>query len=535
MKIVFMIMGTVLVATSFGKHQIVTSPFDSVDGSLRSIVTASAPKDTVVFNVPGNDTIVLKNKIDISKEIVIDGENSVTGQRTVIKVDTPSISRFIVFAVTNEKVSLLRLSMLGGNGGVIRISGANARVFIDNCVVKNGRNYSGGGISNNSGHLTLLNSTVSNNGASGSSSSNGSVQAVACGGGVFNDTGVALLENCTIDSNYASSSSSSSSVTAGFAASVACGGGIYNGCGRMTIINCTIAGNSCFSSASSSMYFYSYANSYGGGVYNESGTLAIVNSTVNGNTCNASSSASPGYLASAATHGDEVYSSEKSSVILNSILYNVQGTCSGSGSAKRYPDSIGRMIKVVSVDNVLANNGGPTQTIAVDSASPAFETGFRTATYLKDTVILGKQDTILKVAYFDSSNWHTIEDDSIIPAGTNILQITNDQRGVLRRNPPCIGAFECALGGNSVRYGSNVTDQSPEVLINIHDFCFQIFSRTPATINVFDLLGNKLIPKSYTIMAGKSSIAFPCMSKKWLVFRIVTRKSIITKKMLLGF
>lgn len=108
--------------------------------------------------------------------------------------------------------------------------------YISNVTIRNG------GIGfDNRGNLSLSNSIVSDNGASG------------FGGGIYTDDGATLaLQNVIVRNNRAQG-----------------GGGIYkNGAGAMSMTNVTISGNSAV---------------YAGGIYNASDGTTLTNVTISGN------------------------------------------------------------------------------------------------------------------------------------------------------------------------------------------------------------------------------------------------------------
>lgn len=140
--------------------------------------------------------------------------------------------------------------------------GPSVTVTISNLTIRNGyANSTGGGIFNN-GSLTINTSTISDN-----QSANGNGGGIAnfsvgtfltltqstirgnmagngfAGGGLFNDSGTVTLINSTISNNSASSF----------------GGGIYNDGGTLSAFYSTIAGNLADNNASGS--------SHGGGIY----------------------------------------------------------------------------------------------------------------------------------------------------------------------------------------------------------------------------------------------------------------------------
>jgi hypothetical protein len=180
------------------------------------------------------------------------------------------------------------------------------------------------------------------------------------------------------------------------------GGGILNG-GTLTVINCTIFGNSAIG---------------GGGIYNGSGaTLTIINSTLSGNLANVEGGNIGGgiynagrltvtnstFSGNSATTGGAIYSESSGTTtraiasgvtVNNSILAKSTsgGNCSGSITDGGYNisddtscgfagtgangDTIGDGVSDshVGLDPVgLANNGGPTETIGLESGSYAID------------------------------------------------------------------------------------------------------------------------------------------------------------------
>jgi predicted outer membrane repeat protein len=238
----------------------------------------------------------------------------------------------------------------GNYGGGIYVDTSVPLVTVTNSTLSGNSAESGGGIYNLS-TLTMSGSTLSGNIASGGSGE---------GGGIFNG-GTLTISSSTLSGNTASGNGG--------------GGGILNG-GTSTISNSTLGGNSAFA---------------GGGIHNY-GTLTISNSTLGGN----SASAGGGI------YNEQTYSSHVN--ISNSVLsgnrantgggiYNLGGlTVSTTVVAGDTPDDIvgytappgnvvggysaGQVVTVGSDGNpVLANNGGPTQTIALVAGSPAIGLG----------------------------------------------------------------------------------------------------------------------------------------------------------------
>jgi CSLREA domain-containing protein len=140
---------------------------------------------------------------------------------------------------------------------VLDISGSNVVANISSLTISGGEVGLGwgGGISNNSKKLTLMNAKVIGNHSN---------NFYGKGGGIYNDSGVLELLNTVVSGNSCSSGG-------GYYAT-AFGGGIYINNGMMALINSVVSGN-----------FVSGApNMHGGGIFN-SGAASIVNTTVTGN------------------------------------------------------------------------------------------------------------------------------------------------------------------------------------------------------------------------------------------------------------
>ncbi len=135
------------------------------------------------------------------------------------------------------------------NGGGIEITDSDSNLTLDNAVITgNTAPADGGGVYNGGGDLTITNSTISNNNATGGGSD---------GGGVYNSGVNLTITNTTISGNMAGDE----------------GGGICNeGGGTATISESTISGNT--------------STVTGGGIRidDPNSTATITNSTISGNT-----------------------------------------------------------------------------------------------------------------------------------------------------------------------------------------------------------------------------------------------------------
>ncbi|MDA8197078.1 MAG: hypothetical protein M0019_07740, partial [Actinomycetota bacterium] len=218
-----------------------------------------------------------------------------------------------------------------GNGGGINNLGT---LTATNDTISNNQalNGSGGGI-NNSGTLTATNDTISNNSAT-------------FGGGIYNNSGTLTATNDTISNNQALNGG---------------GGGIDNG-GTLAATNDTISNNQAL-------------NGGGGGIANY-GNLTATNDTISHN------SASGGggiynftYVALSLTLAATIIADQKSGS-------NCSGNVTTDAGYNLTDDSSCGLTSTTSIVEStqlslpsLANNGGPTQTIAITPTSLTLPTG----------------------------------------------------------------------------------------------------------------------------------------------------------------
>ena len=112
-----------------------------------------------------------------------------------------------------------------GNGGGLHITGPGDSMISDCTVTENSASAEGGGLWNGSGIMTVVNTTVDNNIASGNDADHG-------GGGIFNNGGTLNINGETQITNNMSTGTAGS------------GGGLLSTAGNVTIENTTFTGNS---------------------------------------------------------------------------------------------------------------------------------------------------------------------------------------------------------------------------------------------------------------------------------------------------
>lgn len=288
--------------------------------------------DTITFSCGGD--------IKLSKTLTITGSMTIDGSGQTVTLDgQQQFGVFLVQSGANLTLNALTISNgietfnpdlpgnLGGGldneGGTVRISNSTVS---HNAVSSGG---DGGGIGSNGGTLTISNSTVSSN-----SAGNG-------GGGIVDFGGTLTIADSTVSSN-----------------SAGIGGGIAIQGGTLTITQSTVSSNS--------------SASKGGGIINVTATMSIANSTVSSNS------------ASRSGGGIQTDFGGTTNISSSIIANNVGGNCAGSltdGGFNLSSDGSCNLTGAGSLQGVdpklglLANNGGPTQTMALQQGSPAIDAG----------------------------------------------------------------------------------------------------------------------------------------------------------------
>lgn len=341
----------------------------------------------------------------------------------------PSLSSNLTIAGPGPNLLSVRRNS-GGNYRIFTASNGTASgptVSISGLTITNGLApsatfpaNSGGGILNDRGTLTVSGCHITGNSSDPGSSSDG--------GGIFNNDGTLFVNNSTLSGNNAytgggichrrttggtAAATITNSTFAGNTAPNGFGGAIFNqgvgtlgnpGAAVVTLTNCTLSGNSA-------------ANSFGGAIYNAgvqpgSGSVTLTNCTLSGNS---------------ATNGGifnfKVGNGAGADVILRNNIFktgaaganlvNSGGAITSQGHNLSNDNGGGFLTGTADQINTdpqlgsLADNGGPTQTHALLSGSPAINGG----------------------------------DDALAPS--------QDQRGFFRLGVSDIGAFES--GGIELR------------------------------------------------------------------------------------
>jgi hypothetical protein len=295
----------------------VTNNNDTGDGSLRERVLDANGGDAIDFapNVTGTITLT-SGPITIDRGMTIAGP----GART-LTVTNSGLTGFVISGPSPVIISGLTIanSFSGVDDG--------GNLSMTDCAIANngGLLYGGGLYVRGSDTLNLTRCTISGN--SGVS-----------GGGIYN-LGTATLSNCTIASNIATYSAP---VNDGGQ-----GGGIYN-LGSLSLTNCTVSGNTASGNSSAG----------GGGGVELNGTVHLTNTIVAGNTTDGTG---PDVHGAATSDGyNLIRNGNGSTGFTDGVNHDLVGT--GANPTNAFLGS-------------LQNNGGPTDTEALSSNSPAINAG----------------------------------------------------------------------------------------------------------------------------------------------------------------
>lgn len=305
-------------------------------GSLRDAITqANSTADIDIINFGISGTIVLSSALPSivsgSGELTIDG----TGQSITVSGNNAYLV-FRVEAGATLNMNKLRVTQGAGDfgGGLYNMGTAT----VSNSEFSGNMANYGAGIAS-SGTATVSNSTFSGNTA-------------AWWGGGFTNSGTVTISNSTFSGNTANG-----------------GGGLYNQSSAMTVSNSTFSGN--------------IATARGGGGFFNYGAATIKNSTFSSNT--ATSGAGGGIrvegtasiantiIANSSSSGGDCYNDN--SLTFTGINLVGDGTCSPRNGTDLFGSSGSPINPFL---GALADNGGPTKTMALLTGSPAIDAGDNT-------------------------------------------------------------------------------------------------------------------------------------------------------------
>jgi hypothetical protein len=334
----------------------VTTTNDGGPGSLRQAIADAAPGETIVL--PAGTYSLTQGELPIGKDLTISGHgpgDTVISGGGSSRVFHVTRGRAVV-EVTISGVAIRDGVVRGGeaDGGGVHVQVGTALTLRDVVVANNladGSIATGGGISSDEGGaLKLLDSKVLFNVARGAPGAAG-----VAGGGVLS-TGVTLIERSIFEGNIADAGGGTQ----------ASGGAISAISGSIT--NTTIAANAARALGG--------VESTGGGI-NGGGTL-----TLSGDTLSSNAVEGPG-------RGGNVDADGPGMTIENTIVSGGVGpagseNCAGPLSSQGFNldsrdqcgfHAPGDQVNTDPLLGPLADNGGPTQTMALSPGSPAVDRG----------------------------------------------------------------------------------------------------------------------------------------------------------------
>jgi hypothetical protein len=382
--------------------QTVTTCNDSGPGSLRQAVLNSASGGTVTFALsPACSHIRLMSTIALTSNVTIDGPGTSalivdeSIHKTAFSVSSGAVVAIAALNIENGAIGITNAgdltvtdSTLSGNGSVGGGGIANTgQVTVTGSTLSgNGvdaPDEGGGAIDNQGGTVTVTDSTLSDNTASGG----------ANGGAIYNNAGSVSVVGSTLTDNSTSDGS---------------GGAIYNNGGTSAVTTSTLANNSALDGtggavdddsgtvniSDTTLTRNSAFYSLGGGAVFNAATMTISDSTLFNNsatyggeggailnTATLSLTASTLSHNAAANDGAGLYGPATVSTTI--LAQNTEGgNCSQAvtdGGDNLSDDTTCGFTATSDISNVpadlapggLADNGGPTKTIALESDSPA--------------------------------------------------------------------------------------------------------------------------------------------------------------------
>jgi hypothetical protein len=384
----------VLVAPAHVAHAASVTDTTCTSASYTSdLTTATTNGDVITFNCPspadinvttgagGPGTTSVSTTLTITSigaGVTLDGNNAVQ----VFNVGASGDLTLDHLTIAHGLAQFVQGGSIGAGGGIENDSGGALTIrhssVIDNTSTTGiGNGIASGGFPSAGGSLTISHSTIADNTSTGFCTGCGGLGGgLAIGGGTatigdstfsgntFNETasaagqsalggaigqfgGTATITNSTFSGNALTMSDSNTGSLAG-------GGAIAQLGGTMTITNSTITGNSATGSDG--------ALGEGGGIFLESfvsgATLSIAGSIVAANSTTTSGATTSGANCAGSTAG--LTSSDSG--------YNLEDgtTCHFSKNAQIVGTSALHL-------GSLANNGGPTQTIALQTGSAAID------------------------------------------------------------------------------------------------------------------------------------------------------------------
>ncbi|MBL9159095.1 MAG: filamentous hemagglutinin N-terminal domain-containing protein [Verrucomicrobiales bacterium] len=358
-----------------------------IDASANAAAN-SLTLDTVTLNL--NAPIILKTGATLSGTSLLTTVNVGAGGRVQNGIDAVTANGTVNLAASTYNlpgtVNIAKNVTLNGTAGSTVLDAGNAfgvmsisagTVTLDGLTLQRGRAISAGGLRVSGGaNVTIRNSAITANASTNSSGSGEFGGGVLTAAGttisidrstISNNTarygagvdhyGVLTITNSTISGNVASSSGGGAYINPGASLSITnstvannrssgVGTGLDNDGGTLIVRRTTVVGN---------------VGATGGGIYSGGGTFTMGHSLVVGNTA----SLGPDMRVVGGTVTSEGYN----------ILGSISGFTPNGTTDVTYTGALADIVQTSAGAVVLADNGGPTQTVALVHGSAAYLTG----------------------------------------------------------------------------------------------------------------------------------------------------------------
>jgi len=312
-------------------------------GRVQNGIDAVAANGTVnlaatTYNLPGT--------VNIAKNVTVNG----TAGSTVLDAgDAFRVMTISAGTVTLDGLTLQRGSAVSGGGlsveGVANVTIRNSTITSNRATNSSGSGFFGGGLltTTSSTTISIDRSTISNN--------------TARFGAGIDHYGTMTITNSTISGNVASSSGGGAYINPGASLSITnstvannrsngIGAGLDNDGGSLTVMRTTVVGK---------------AGVTGGGIYSGGGSFTMGHSLVVGNTGNTG----PDLRVVSGTVTSQGYN----------IFGNNSGFTPNGTTDVNYTGTLANIVQTNAGAVVLADNGGPTMTVALVPGSAAYLTG----------------------------------------------------------------------------------------------------------------------------------------------------------------
>jgi hypothetical protein len=349
----------------------VADAYDNVTSLREALAYADslAGADTIMFDasLAGSTISLALGELVIASDVTIDGDVVGNDNKADITVDAHGASR--VFNVTAGTSTLDSLTITGGEAGPLGYGGginvAGGTALTVAHSTVSNSHAYMGGAISSYGTLTLADSTISGNSAT-------------YGGGIFVNA-TAALTNVTVAGNSASMY----------------GGGIATGFqSELAVTNATLSGN---------------AASAGGGIINYN-DLMLTNSIVAGN---------------AAQNGADFLDTFPVGTAYSGV--NIIGVGSDTDATDHVINTPG--LGALFASGVLADNGGPVQTIAIKASGAAFNAGDN-AVLPADAGDLDHDNNTSEALPFDARGFARIVDGTVDVGAYEIQDVTLTNTGL---------------------------------------------------------------------------------------------------------